>query len=217
ALISNPLLGTDLKIDAKAAVTGISNGIKAFNRGRGALSITTAAVTGSKKHGIWAFNTGLGALSITSTGMVMGVVASGSGYAGIKAEHYNTSSTENLTIDVAAVTGGDHGIWAINEGTGETIITTSGAVTGATGITIGASGSRANNAAALIYSNAPITGTAGFAINLQGDGHDVVTLGPDSVITGSIDFGNGNDGNGGTNANDIDTLNVLAGFNGVIN
>ncbi|MCP3670943.1 MAG: hypothetical protein GY814_11025, partial [Gammaproteobacteria bacterium] len=180
--------GTNLTIDTKAAVTGGEDAINAYNKGNGALSITTSgAVKGTNGNAIVAANS-----------------------------RYGT----DLKIDAKAeVTGGDHGILAINDGTGVTTITTSGAVTGATGITIGvgASGSRANNAAALINSNAPITGTAGFAINLQGDGNDVVTLGPDSVITGSIDFGNGNDGNGGTNANDIDTLNVLAGFNGVIN
>ncbi|MCP4125728.1 MAG: autotransporter outer membrane beta-barrel domain-containing protein, partial [Gammaproteobacteria bacterium] len=165
---------------------------------------------------------GTGALSITSTGVVkggMGIGGTSNEYAAIKAGHYSNSSTTDLTIDVAEATGKAHGIWALNDGKGKTIITNTGAVTGATGITIGM---RTNNAAALINSYAPITGTGTggtakpFAIDLQGDGNDVVTLGPGTVINGFIDFGNGNDGKGGTNVDDIDTLIIAPGLNIVV-
>ncbi|MCP4129238.1 MAG: autotransporter outer membrane beta-barrel domain-containing protein, partial [Gammaproteobacteria bacterium] len=66
--------------------------------------------------------------------------------------------------------------------------------------------------------SAAITGTGGTAIDLRGDSNDTVNLLPGASFNGAIDFGNGNDGMGGTNANDIDTLNVAAiGTNVVIN
>ncbi len=225
---------TYLIIDAKAMVKGGWSGIYGRNEGTGVLSITstgtvegtsrngiyarnnnttstdltinTAAVTGGR-YGIWARNEGAGVLSITSTGAVEGT----SRY-GIYAHNNNTSST-NLTINTAAVTGGNRGIWAVNNGNGTTTINTTGAVTGITGIRVD---TRTNNSPATITSYAPITGTGGFAIDLRGDGQDVVNLGAGTVITGAIDFGNGNDGLGGTNPNDIDTLNALPGFNGVV-
>ena len=61
-----------------------------------------------------------------------------------------------------------------------------------------------------------VVGKSGFAIDLKGDGDDIVNLNAGANIVGAIDFGRGNDGMGGTNANDIDTLNIGEGFNGVV-
>ena len=97
-------------------------------------------------------------------------------------------------------------------GTGQIVVDNSGVISGRRGILITAR----NNNAAIINNFAALTGTNGFAIALHDDGNDVVNLGGGTVLNGSIDFGNGNDNMGGTNPNDIDTLNALPGFNGVI-
>jgi len=135
---------TDLTIDSSAgSVSGGRNGIYASNFGSGALSITTADVTGTGNNGIWvrnlvgtdlaidssagsvsggsygisAVNTGSGALSIT-TGDVTGTSISG-----IWARNINGT---DLTIDSSAgsVSGGSSGIWALNQGSGALSITT---------------------------------------------------------------------------------------------
>ncbi|MEM7215469.1 MAG: autotransporter outer membrane beta-barrel domain-containing protein [Pseudomonadota bacterium] len=62
-----------------------------------------------------------------------------------------------------------------------------------------------------------ISGGNGFSIDLRGDGNDVVNLLAGTTLDGAIDFGNGNDGMGGFNPNDIDTLNIGPGVNAVIN
>jgi len=70
---------------------------------------------------------------------------------------------------------------------------------------------------ATITTSGVLTGGSGFTIDLRQDGNDVVNLLPGSVINGAMDFGNGNDGLGGTNPNDIDTLNFLPGLNATVN
>lgn len=105
------------------------------------------------------------------------------------------------------------GIQADMDGTGTINITTSGSVSGTTGIQILV---RDANAPATVSTSAAVTGTGGTAINFQGNGNDTLNILPGSVINGSIDFGNGNDNMGGTNAADIDTLNVANGVNAVL-
>ncbi len=79
-------------------------------------------------------------------------------------------------------------------------ITNSGSITGETGIF--------STGSVEIANSGHIQGDGGFAINLTGDSADVLTLDAGSTIVGAIDFGNGNDGLGGANANDIDVLNL---------
>ena len=83
-------------------------------------------MTGGNGNGINAFNSSGGALSIAATDTVF----STSG-AGIGAE--NTSDGTDLTISAAGVSGGETGIFAVNSGSGDLIITTTGQVTGGTG------------------------------------------------------------------------------------
>jgi len=220
----NSVNGTLLTINAQGAVVGNTNGIYARNFGNGALSITTQAVTGTTNdgfrvrnnagtdltinaqgavvgndEGIDARNFGSGALSIT-TQAVTGTTANG-----ISARNFNGTS---LTINTQGqVTGaGNVGIYADNDGTGATTITTSGGVTGTTGILVAV---RTNTVPTTINNSAAITGTGGVAINFRGNGNDTLNLLPGSAITGTIDFGNGN-------ANDVDTLNAAPGVNAVL-
>ncbi len=212
------------------AVTGSTLGINAFHSGSGALSITSLGVTGNSGAGIYVRNTtssttintatvtgstdgiktihnGSGALSITSSGGV-----SGNSGAGI----YVKNSSSSTTISTAAVTGTTSGIYVNNQANSTITISSTGDIEGATGILIASR--TANNAPATITidSTATVTGSSGFAINLQGDANDTVNIGANTVINGALDFGNGNDGNGGTNTNDIDTLYAAPGFNGSI-
>lgn len=122
----------------------------------------------------------------------------------------------NVLINTNGVVESSNGnaIDALLNGTGTVNIITAGTVSGTTGIVVQ---NRAAMAPATITAFATITGTGGTAIDLRGDGNDIVNLGGGTVLDGSIDFGNGNDGMGGTNPNDIDTLNILPGFNGIVN
>ncbi len=71
-------------------------------------------------------------------------------------------------------------------------------------------------APATITTSGILTGGNGFAVDLRFDGNDVVNLLGGSIINGAMDFGNGNDGSGGTNPDDIDTLNFLPGLNATV-
>ncbi|MEM8696684.1 MAG: autotransporter outer membrane beta-barrel domain-containing protein [Pseudomonadota bacterium] len=156
------LSGDSLTIDAQAAVTGAGDAIVAINNGTGTLSITTANVSGDfalvpdgvgsgivatnattandltivangavsgGNYGIVATNNGGGALSITTVGVTGDIFGNGTG-GGIYA--YN-STVAGTTLGIAAtgsVTGGYHGINAVNVGTGSLTITADGTVTG---------------------------------------------------------------------------------------
>ncbi len=205
--VNNNNSSTNLIINT-AAVKGGRHGIYTRNNGTGVLLITmTGAVEGTTNNGIYAFNSNIG-----STDLIINTAAVKGGRFGIIG---NNNGTGVLSITSTGAVEGTtfSGISASNDGIGTTTITTTGAVTGDTGIRVG---TRTNNSPATINTYAPITGTGGFAIDLRDDGHDVVNLGGGTVITGAIDFGNGNDGMGGFNPNDIDTLNALPGFNGVV-
>lgn len=205
----------DVVVTATGTISGGFAGITADNNGTGAIKINVKDVIGDSESngfgiGIDAYSGGAasGDVSITAAGAVRG------GLQGIRAIQRGTGG---VMIDVMAVTGdadgnatGD-GIEVENVGTGVTNIITRGDITGAIGIEIKL---RTNMAATTITTYGQVTGTGGIAIDFQGDGHDILNLNAGSVIIGSLDFGNGNDGAGGTNANDIDTLNIAAGFNG---
>ncbi|GLU28066.1 autotransporter outer membrane beta-barrel domain-containing protein [Brucella sp. NBRC 12950] len=131
-----------------SSIIGNGRGISAENNGNGALSITTTGqVTGTTANGInasnngtnltidvvdvsggstgiFANNGGTGALSITATGNVVG-----SDRDGINANNGNLST--DIAINVADVSGNEHGIYAWNEGTGSVSIVSTGQVSGA--------------------------------------------------------------------------------------
>ncbi|MCP3670622.1 MAG: autotransporter domain-containing protein [Gammaproteobacteria bacterium] len=208
--ISVGATSTGVTIEA-ATVTGGSGGILGVaDWGSDAKITTSGIVTGNNGHGIEGSSQS-GALSITATAKVVGI---GTGHDGINASIGEGAS--DLTIKTAAVTGTRYGIFADHAGSGLVDITTSGAVTGDDiGIRVSRTGITSH---ATINANAAITGAGGIAIDLEGDGHDVVNLGPGAVINGSIDFGDGADPVNGnhTNSNDMDTLNALPGWSGTV-
>ncbi len=142
--------GTSLTINTSSGtVSGIEYGIRAENRGAGATAVTTAGVTGGRDDGVWveargaglvvdsrgggvqggengirASNAGDGATAITTAG-----VTGASGH-GIFAD--NAENAAGLTIDsrAGAVSGGEDGIRAVNEGMGALSITTADATGG---------------------------------------------------------------------------------------
>ncbi|WP_174374890.1 autotransporter domain-containing protein [Agrobacterium tumefaciens] len=139
------------------AVTGGDSGIVAINYGTGTTSVTaTAQVTGTDSSGIYtenaitasdltvnaagvtggdtginAANNGTGATSVTATGQVTGI-----GLNGIWVQ--NATTTTDLTVSAAGVTGNADGIYAYNDGTGATSVTATGQVSGTNGIGINA-------------------------------------------------------------------------------
>jgi autotransporter family porin len=143
----NSSTGTNLTLTANN-VTGGDYGIRAFNYGTGALSITstgTATGTGVTSRGIYAENSGTdltvtsnnatgvaygiiaenygtGALSLTSTGAVTATGANGYGI-------FAYNSGTDLTLTSNNVTVGAYGIIAYNSGTGALSITSTGTAT----------------------------------------------------------------------------------------
>lgn len=104
-----------------------------------------------------------------------------------------------------------YGIFAGHSDTGTVEIYNSGLISGAVGISLRES--TGPGATASIINSGNITGSGGFAISFLGDGHDSLTLLAGSEIEGAIDFGRGNDGSGGSNADDLDTLTIGRGVN----
>ena len=151
------------------------------------ITINTAAVTGDR-YGVFAFNKGIGAISITSTG----TVTSGSVFsAGIFATTlFNSVNDGGITINTAAVTSGGYGIHAKNYGTGATNITVNGAVTGGSGS--GIYSRYAEFTSITLNSGASVSATSGKAIGNDA-GDSTLTVNSGASITGSIDLGNGTD------------------------
>jgi len=187
--------GTNLSITA-ADTYGTAYGMRANNRGSGALTITsTGHATGvgeagifarnyygtsltvnavdssGRVDGIFAFNDGSGALTITSTGTA-------SGYAGIDAFNSGT----RLTITAANTNGGFFGIYASNSGSGALTITSTGTASGTAGIGISA----LNSGTSLNIVAADVSGAyAGIRALNRGSGNLSITS------TGAVTASNG--------------------------
>ena len=115
-------VGSSITIDSSGGtVTGVFRGIEAVNRSTGgALSITTAAVTGAASTAIFAYASG--PMMITATGPVMG------GTVGIFAQNMGVGSI-SITAS-GAVMGNTNGIYAQNNGTGGISISSAHTVRG---------------------------------------------------------------------------------------
>src|SRR5690606_18989836 len=86
------------------------------------LTVTTVNVSGAEL-GINANNRGSGDTTITSTGTV---AATGAGGVGIRVS--NDPNANNLTLQVNDVSGARTGVSAVNEGKGDTSITSTGTI-----------------------------------------------------------------------------------------
>lgn len=190
--------------NASTVITGFSRGIDANNNGTGALSIETSGsvtglnfggidatnaasatnlsitvnagsvITGNSK-GIDADNNGTGALSIVTSGSVTGLINDG-------IEATNAASATNLSITVNAgsvVTGNLDGIDADNNGTGTSMITINGTVSGATSEGIDFDDSTASGAVTIIVGETGVV-TSGtndaIATNSDGVGDQTVNI-----------------------------------------
>lgn len=114
----------DLSIRTTGTVSSvIGSGISATTNGTTRnMSIDAVDVTGDNR-GISASHSGTGTLSITATGTITGLSA---GSTGISARV--SSASTGITIEANNVTGGSFGINALNSGTGDLTITTTGTV-----------------------------------------------------------------------------------------
>ncbi|NVE94937.1 hypothetical protein [Altererythrobacter lutimaris] len=207
--------GTDLFIDTAAGTisTVDAGGIYAANYGSGVTSITTADVTvqtggnaisvnhsgtdvsvdttagavfqgGANGSGIRVTNSGTGNTTITTADVTGGTTSDGNGD-GIYV--YNESDAGDLSIDSTAgtVSGEDEGIYARNNGTGDTTITTAG-VTGAsdTGVYVYSSYNAAN-----VSVDTTAGGVSGsdFGIDVRQYSFGDLTVTTADVTAGSVD------------------------------
>jgi hypothetical protein len=172
--------GTGLTISASGLVTGANSGITAENRGTGAMSVTTASVTGDTAYGIEAINYDFSTdLSVSATsGSISGART------GVLVRHFGLGAT---VIDVASASGGSSiGIYAGGvTGTTDTSITASGSVSGGrNGVMALAAGS-----GALTIDLADATGTTEtgiFAQSVYGSGVSITASGTVSGGTSGI-------------------------------
>ncbi|WP_095590686.1 beta strand repeat-containing protein [Actibacterium ureilyticum] len=133
--VINESLTTDLSITAPGTVAGNQNGIYAINTGTGALTIDVADVSADNGRGIQAGNYGTD-LSITATGTIAaaqdGIFAQNVGTGALTIDVADVTSTSGKGIDASNGSAGtdlsitstghiqaaQHGILAINQGTG---------------------------------------------------------------------------------------------------
>lgn len=127
--VENEGTGFTRVVSSGTAVGLESSGITIFGGPQStAISLDAASVTGGFS-GIFVANLGTGPTSISASGPV-----SGGGSAGISA--FNDTNATDLTINTARVSGGTNGIAVDNSGTGVTRLTSTGLVSGTTGIGI---------------------------------------------------------------------------------
>ncbi|AWZ03119.1 outer membrane protein B [Rhodobiaceae bacterium] len=177
-----PPAGTALTVSTTAgtSINAAGTALNLTNAG-GDLGITftdthMSSITGSA-YGVYALNNGSGAISITTSGTVTGTTQIGV-YA------FNKSTGTNVTIETAAVTGGDDGIQANNRGSGALSVTATGQVIG------GSHGISAYNgpttSGGLTIQAAAVTGAAnGISATNAGSGALSITATGDVVGTGS--------------------------------
>ncbi len=176
--------GGSLTINALGTSIGTANaGIRATN-GAGTTNLTiTASVTTGGEFGVLARNYGTGATSITTTG-----TATGNTFEGIYARNL-VGSTDLIINTQGDVTGANRGIFANNQGTGITSITTTGVVTGNSGDGIRVYNSAAaTGAMTLIIGPGSVTG-ADDGISAYNSGSATLTITANAAITGGGNYG----------------------------
>ncbi len=202
--------GGGVTVDSSAGtVTGDNDGIVASDGGAGAISVTTADVTGTNFFGIFARSDGGGITVDSTAGMVVG------GERGIIAGDFGGGFVNVTTADV--VGGTDDGIDASTDGGGVTIDSSAGTVTGDNDGIV----ARNFGAGAISLTVDDVTGGANGIRTSATDGTTTITLGSTADVTGITGAGilasstgamaditvQGMSGNviGGTDGMDIDT------------
>ena len=179
----------NLNVDAwpSATVDTTSGADSAFtltHTGSGGIAFTQSATGLAIRgggHGIHADNRGGGAVSISTTGTVAGL---GGSHAGIRAVADAASS--DMTISAATVTGGGHGIWVDNSGTGRLHIAAGRVTGGADGVGIRArnAGSAGSASSSLSVSAGAVAGGTGIDAANSGGGGLSVTAAAVSASAG---------------------------------
>ncbi len=202
--------GGGVTVDSSAGtVTGDNDGIVARDFGAGAISVTTADVTGTNFFGIFARSDGGGITVDSTAGMVFG------GERGIIAGDFGGGFVNVTTADV--VGGTDDGIDASTDGGGVTVDSSAGTVTGDNDGIV----ARNFGAGAISLTVDDVTGGANGIRTSATDGTTTITLGSTADVTGITGAGilasssgamanitvQGMSGNviGGTDGMDIDT------------
>lgn len=205
--IANSSSSNGDQVLAVGDVRGQNYGVKARNFGSGALNITTRSVTSTNRDGIYAYNFnnatdltitaqgavsggdsaitarnhGSGALSITSSGVLTGIDSYGLFLR-------NSPNGTDLTVNAAGVSGGVMGIYAIQQGSGDVSVTTSGPVTGISSIGMVVLGRS--------YSSGGINIDAQGDVSGQKNGIFVESIGTGDVIISTSGKVTGGDANG---------------------
>ncbi|CAM5772262.1 hypothetical protein LMIY3S_03785 [Labrys miyagiensis] len=226
ALNSSPAAG--LTVEA-ATVTGRDGGIMLGNQGAGATSLTVQTVTSTNGNAIYADNSGNATNLTIKAGTVSGGVAGifatnyGSGFTDIAVTGTLTSTggigiyaangtfggpiATDLIINAVDIVAADRGIAAINQGAGQTSITTTGTVTaaGSTGIDA-LNGSLSKDLT--IQTKAVTGGQDGIAATNLGSGFTSITA--DGAVEGTSGNGISTALNGSGDAQVTLTANGLA-------
>jgi VCBS repeat-containing protein len=179
-----------------SAITASADGLFADAFGGGDVNVTNKGSISAGLYGIFAATVGAGNIVVGSTG---GVTATGTGTIGILAENLDTAGTGDVSVtESGGVSGGLHGIQAINKGSGDVTVEAGGAIVGTTQY-----GVRSENYGA---GNNTVTTDAGSTINSGGAGINVVNFASaidasaGSTITvnnkATITSGSQNNGNG---------------------
>ena len=166
--IFNAAAGTSVTVNATGVSGGLA-GISAENHGTGATLVTASGdVVGARTYGILAVN---GTITFNPDGTVASVAA---------------GAASGLTVNAAAVTGAVTGIHVSNQGSGATLVTASGLVTGTadTGISV-STGS--GSGAVTVHAAAVTGGRSGIEVGNNGSGATLVTA--SGQVTGSAGYG----------------------------
>jgi outer membrane autotransporter protein len=164
--LTGDVRGADFGISATNAATAKDLTINATN--------AAATITGGGFAGIRAVNDGVGgSTNVSSLGKVVGTTGSG-------VDATNEVDTLNLTVSANDVTGGTIGINASNEGTGSTLVKSTGLVSGANGEGILA----VNEGTSLSIDATDVTGSAD-AIDATNNGSDFTSI----VLRGNVTAG----------------------------
>ena len=147
---------SSVTVSVTGSVSAGDVGIRAKNQGGGGLVVRSADVTGDG-FAIHAQNQSGGSVSVDAAGVVM---ASGTASADAAIHAENMSGGANLAVSAGTVTGANHGIWAINRGTGFATVSVAGTTAGTAGDGIYALNAGANDSGSslTIDAGAAVTG-----------------------------------------------------------